>query len=351
VRDNGDTVLSETALTLAERARERGLATAAFVSSSVLDEGFGLDQGFALYSAPERVGSSRGALPPERSARATVAAARLWLAARESGAPPFFLWVHLSDPHAPYAPPAEFAGRTATPYLDEIASADHELGRLFDELRARGLFEELFVLVLGDHGEAFGAHGESEHGLLCYEETLRIPLLARWPDGARAGTRSQELVSAVDVAPTLAEALGLEPQGDCDGLSFFARELPAERGLYFESYYGYLSRGWSPIAGWLDERGKYLHGAEPELYDWRRDPRELADQARARELELGRYRAELERLTAQPTLAPAAGDERLRMEFEALGYAAAAEASGPPPPPLAPNTLPAPRAELARGSR
>jgi choline-sulfatase len=348
LRDNGVAALPAEALSVAERARAAGLETAAFVSSVVLDDDFGLQQGFELYSAPERRGAAERSHGAERSGTSTIDAALAWLEARDD-ARPFFLWVHLYDPHHPYQPPAPFAGRFSTPYLGEVAAMDHELGRLLAALRERGLYEETFVLALADHGEAFGEHGEVTHGTFVYETTLRIPLIARWPASARprgGGTRSQELVSAIDVAPTWAEALGLEPLDGIDGLSFFARALPEERGAYFESYYGYLSCGWSPLAGWMDGRGKYIHSSEPELYDWRADPLEREDLAAARAGELARYRDAIGRVAAAPTLeVEAMGDEGTLAGIQALGYASSGEGGDDLPHPLAPNTLPSPRSQ------
>jgi arylsulfatase A-like enzyme len=349
LRDNGVAALPGAAETVAERARAAGLETAAFVSSVVLDDDFGLQQGFEVYSVPERRGAAERAHGAERPAQATVDAALAWLARRDP-ARPFFLWLHLYDPHHPYAPPASFAERFSTPYLAEVAAMDNALGRLLDGLRARGLLDETFVLALADHGEAFGEHGELTHGTYCYQTTLRIPLIARWGASTRprgAGERSRELVSAIDVAPTLVEALGLRPLDGVDGRSFFSRALPAERGVYFESYYGYLSCGWSPLAGWMDERGKYVHSSEPELYDWRADPGEGTDLARERAGELGRYRDAIARLAGAPALDPEeiGGDGESLAGIRALGYAGG-EGTDELPHPLAPSTLPSPRSQV-----
>jgi arylsulfatase A-like enzyme len=350
LRDNGAGALPESAETLATRAQAAGLATAAFVSSVVLDEDFGLARGFARYSVPERRGAAERAHGAERPARATIDAALAWLAEQDP-ARPFFLWVHLYDPHHPYAPPAEFAGRFSSPYLGEVAALDHELGRLFAALRARASWDETFVLALSDHGEAFGEHGEVSHGVYCYQTTLRIPWIARWPASARTrapGTRTDELVSVVDVAPTLVEALGLEPLAGVDGTSVFARPGAPGRGVYFESYYAYLNYGWSPLAGWMDARGKYVHSAEPELYDWKADPGEARERSGERPAELERYRGAIARVADAPALAVAplgAGDEHLEA-LQALGYAGAGEVGAELPHPLASSALPSPRSQV-----
>jgi tetratricopeptide (TPR) repeat protein len=299
---------------------------------------------------PERKAAAERTHGAERPARATIDAALAWLRARDPERP-FFLWVHLYDAHDPYTPPVDFAQRFSTPYLGEVAAADHELGRLFETLRSSGRFDETFIVALADHGEAFGEHGEVTHGTFCYETTLHIPLLARWPKSspARRTGVSSELVSAVDIAPTLLEALALPPLDGVDGLSFYSRALPAERGIYFESYYGYLSCGWSPLTGWLDARGKYIHSSEPEFYDWRADPRELTDLASARAGALAPYRDSIARLADAPALASAAvnGDAETLARIQALGYASSGESDGELPHPLAPNTLASPRSQAS----
>ena len=343
LRVNGEQALAEEATTLAERAREAGIDAAAFVSAGVLGAAFGLGQGFEPYSVPDPPRAARRGHGAERPAAETVGEALAWLAARDTDRP-FFLWVHLYDAHAPHVAPAPFAARFSTPYLGEVASMDRELGRLLAALRANGRERSTFVLVVGDHGEAFGEHGEVEHGLDVFETTLRVPLVGRWPDDDRrrpAGTRSDELVGVIDVAPTLAEALGLAPLPDVDGLSFYSGPLPASRGLWFESYQGYLERGAAPLAGWMDTRGKYLHGSPPTWFDWRADPGEtrdlLADHARDAEL----FRAEMRRLLAAPALTPhEPGDPEARAEVEALGYGGAAGPLESFPDPLAPSAAP-----------
>ncbi len=359
LRDNGPAALSDSARSVAEAARESGLRTAAFVSSVVLDDSFGLDQGFERYDVPAR----RAATDPERRhaaerpARATVDAALEWLASLASGER-FFLWVHLYDPHFPYTPPADLAPVYAdNPYLGEVAGMDRELGRLLDALRERGALEHVLVLAVADHGEALGDHGEPTHGATCYEATLRVPLIARFPGGARAGEKSRELVSVADVAPTLAESLDLAWDGGgsaaADGRSFWNARIPEDRGLYFESYHGYLNYGWSPLSGWLDARGKYLHSPEPELFDLAADPRELRDLVPELEArgsgEPERYRRAIAEAAERPAL-PAAGgvpDEEALAELQGLGYVARSEPGAPLPHPLAPSDLPSPRSQLS----
>jgi len=343
VRHNGLHPLPQSARTLAEAAREKGFETAAFVGSVVLADSFGLDQGFDVYDEPSRAGPSVTTHFDERPASQVIDAALAWLARRDRSRP-FFLWVHLFDPHAPYAPPAEFrtGALAGEPYLGEIAFADRELGRLLAALRKQGWLERTAVLAVADHGEAFGEHGEISHGTYCYEPTLRVPLILRLPDGEH-GAREHRPVSPVDVYPTLAEVMGLPPPraDEIDGVSLLAP--PADRGVYFESYYAWHAYGWSPIAGWLDERGKYLHSSTPEIFDLSDDPSEQRNLAGR--LDSSRYEAAIAALAARPALASgdAGGiDETLQRKIRGLGYAGVEDARAVEPHPLARTDRPSP---------
>jgi arylsulfatase A-like enzyme len=353
VRDNSLDALPQSADTLAERARERGLATAAFVSAVVLDRVYGTDQGFDVYDQPSRTLAQTTSHAGERGADATVAAARAWLAARDRSRG-FLVWIHLFDAHAPYAPSAaSLAQAGGNAYLGEVAAMDRALGGLLDELRSDGTLDRTLVVLTADHGESLGEHGEATHGAYCYDATLRVPLLVRDPARAAHGEREAAPVSVVDIAPTIAEALDLRAF-DCDGTSLFRRAAPPSRRLYFESYYGYLSYGWSPLSGCFDERAKYIHSSQPELYDLVADPRELRDLAAERANDSPRYREGIAAAAARPALARAESDqvdaamlERLR----AVGYTGGGAHAHALPGPLDPSELPSPRTrvdELAR---
>ncbi len=326
IRANGLRALPRSATTLAELASEAGHQTAAFIAAVVLDPTFGLDQGFHRYDAPARQGESTSSHIHARPADEVISAAVDWIRGRDRDQP-FFVWVHLFDPHGPYAPPPEFhfgdSARAA--YLGEVAFADREVGRFLDALRDEDAMDRTTVLVVADHGEAFGEHGEHTHGMYCYEPTLKVPMILRLPGAARGGERRPEPVSVVDVYPTLARSMGLEPPGGLDGIDVGPPAPSDDRGIYLESYTGFISYGWSPLAGWIDSRGKYLHGAEPELYDPRSDPREETNLASERPDELRRYREEIIRLTARPPLPQdeetGGADEELLQALRDIGYA------------------------------
>jgi len=344
IRNNGPWLLPRSARTLAEAAQEAGYQTAAFVAAVVLDRAFGLDQGFETYVGPTNSGAQQSYEVASLPARTVIDSALGWLAARDRSRP-FFLWIHLFDPHQPYAPPPEFVlqDARADAYLGEVASMDHELGRLFAELESSSLWSSTAVLVVADHGEALGQHGEDTHGVLCYEPTLRVPFLLVRPGGTRAGERSPAEVSVADVAPTLAEGMGVALMDDVDGRSLWSSDPPAERGVYFESCMGYLELAASPLAGWLDAHGKFIQSSAPELYRLDSDPREEHNVYAASEV--SRQRAGLAGTLARMPLGAEQTelDDPILEALRALGYAGVASHPSQPNP-LEPSTRPSPAA-------
>lgn len=345
LRDNGLWPLPAEAQTVAELAAQRGLATGAFVSSSVLDRSFGLDAGFATYEQPVRANRPDSSHFSERSASDTTRAATKWLRSRARDES-FFAWVHLFDPHVPYAPPESFQNSAGgDPYLGEVAFVDQAVGELLATLADLGQLDTTLVVLVADHGEALGEHGEPTHGVFCYQATLRVPLLIRDPSGLGAGTVVHEPVSVADLAPTIIEALELGRPDGLDGLSLFRRKPPADRGVYFECYAGYLDYGWSPLAGWLDATGKFIASSSPELYDLRSDAREASNLLPARNEERVRFERALAELASRPSLQRdrnVARDAALVRELGALGYADAGDVQGVLPNALERPELPSP---------
>jgi arylsulfatase A-like enzyme len=376
LRDNGLAPLPEAAVTLAERAREAGLATGAFVAALVLDRQYRLSQGFDVYDQPERPEQQDSSRYAERPAEEVLAAALAWL----DGLPAdgrFLLWVHLFDPHAPYDAPPEFLEQVAPAqppsnlvmaqvwaYTAEVARTDDALGGFLGELRARGRLDDTAVVVVADHGEGLWDHEEPNHAPYVYDTTMRVPFLVRYPDGHCAGERSDEITSVVDVAPTLCSALGLAPLEDIDGVDLWRARAPDGRGGYFESYHGYLTYGWAQLAGWADADGKYIHGPAPELYlvsEDRRETRNLlaapgsgpaAPHSAAGHAE--GYRRSIAEVAARPALEPEDFEDPSAERLEAiaaLGYATAAPRAVELPGPLELGQRPAPatrREELVR---
>ncbi len=354
VRDNGGYHLSEREVTLAERLRDSGYRTAAFVSALVLHRATGIAQGFGHFDDRLPLGSA--ATPPglQRDARQAVDAAAGYLADLE---PPYFLWIHFYDPHLPYRPPEPYASRFAgRPYDGEIAHADAELGRLLTLLAARGLERNLVVAVAGDHGESLGEHGEAAHDVFIYQATQRVPLLLAGP-GVPSGVVIAQRVGLIDVAPTLAELLGV-PFGEARGRSLVALLAETQAGstrqtetatYELESVLPARAYGWSPLFGAVRGSLKYIDAPRPELYDLERDPAETSnlldgskqDPATAGAAESGRALAAWVRerfgvdaraeFAARAHAGGSRDDPERRAQLEALGYAGGARpASGSP---------------------
>lgn len=348
VRGNGPTTLPEEATTVAERAQAAGFQTAGFVGGLSLDRAYGAAQGFERWSQPQISAARALGQISDRSAAEVVADARAWLATRDRERP-FLLWVHVFDAHAPYVPPPSYlASAGGDAYLGEIASYDAELGRLLEDLERERVLDGALLIVVADHGEARGDHGEDTHGLHAWDSTLRVPLIVRHPDGARAGEKTDELASVVDVAPTLLAWMQLEPPSDLDGVSLLGR-VPAARGVYFESLSGWARFGWSPIAGWCDAEAKYIHSSKPQLFDVHADPRELEDLHDQRSADLARYRDAIHAVLARPALRVASqrlADVEHAHALAELGYGGGDAHLLDYPDPLEPSDRPAPRERL-----
>ncbi len=331
VRENVGYRLDESVATMAEWLGEAGRTSAGFVSAFVLDARWGIARGFHHFFDDfdlKEMGGDLGSV--QRDGRETVAAARDWLDERPPG--PFFLWLHLYDPHDPYEPPEPFRSRyPGRPYDAEVAYTDSLLGELRHALEERGLFERSLVVVTGDHGEGLRSHGEGFHGFFVYDSTMRVPLIVRLPEERLGGRVVEKAVSHVDLLPTILEALGRPMPSAIQGRSLLPLLLDLqeaeERAVYSESLYPLLHYGWSPIRSLRTTRYKYIATPRPELYDLVADPDEernlFAD-------ERGLARDLRERLTALRGTIEAEGrggqpadlDEETLAQLRALGYVA-----------------------------
>lgn len=296
---------------------DAGYATAAFVSAKPLRPTSGIDAGFEHFDDP-------GA--PERPGGETVDRALAWLAERDGR--PFFLWVHLFDPHSPFTPPEGFRGRfraderlklwleerevaavsrrpggavvPTTPSVDdydaEILYTDHQVGRLLDALTESGLDGETAVMVLSDHGEGLGQHGEPGHGRL-WDEQVRALWLLRVP--GLAPRRVDAPVSTVDAVPTLLGRVripGVERfLEQASGLDVLAEGFAGRPQLSQTS--ARLEQFGQPVVHALT-RGRWrYHALGPDgeaLYDLEADPHELEDVAAEHPDVVLELRAELE---------------------------------------------------------
>jgi arylsulfatase A-like enzyme/Tfp pilus assembly protein PilF len=341
VRDNGSHPLPADQETLAERLERRGYRTAAFVGSFVLDRRFGLEQGFDLYD--DRTWSDLSMLErvdAERSAEEVLAAFRPWLASPGNGEP-FFAWIHLFDPHAPYTPPEPFRSRyPEDPYAGEVAYSDDVVGRIVAELDSRGLLGRTLVAAVADHGEGLGEHREKTHGVLIYNSTLRVPMILSAPGLIRPGTTVDGLVRTIDLAPTLLDYLG-DGAGLGEGVSLRGLIEKAGGGeprmstgldAYSESLYARLHLGWSELSALEVGDHRIILAPEPELYDLGRDPGESVNLAASRRDQFRELSGRLEELRAgfpsgEEAVESGGLDPQSEARLRSLGYLAGSRAS------------------------
>jgi len=340
VRDNALFRLDSRFLSLTERLKEGGYTTAAFISAFPLAANFGLDQGFDFYDddlidldafyfsrmagayalAPvmERVGFYRPVTIAERKGEVTVDRVLQWLDA--IGRRPFFLWVHLFDPHNPLDPPAayeamyageELLARVGTQaerehirslrdyseysldspaieymkalYQAEVTYTDDQVGRLLARLEERGLADRTLVVFTADHGQSLSEHGYVGHSGALYAQTIDVPLVLRLPGILPPGTRVEGLVQSVDISPTILELLGLGPSGEGEGRSL-AKQMwggttgGADRPAYFETLHA--GRGEERFRGVTAGGWKFIRsedGSIKKLYHVAIDPEERID--------------------------------------------------------------------------
>ena len=310
-RHNGLRVKADVPV-LAELFKRAGFKTGAFVGAFPLDRRFGLERGFDAYG--DRMPRVAGAAANERPGSMVVDEALAWL--KTTDAARFFVWVHLFEPHAPYGRPGD--GRPASArYDDEIAEADRQAGRLIEAVRAKG---EAAVVIAGDHGEAFGEHGEMAHSLFVYDTTLRVPLLFNGP-GINAHV-SQSAVSLIDVAATIVRLMGL-PALDSDGVDLspaFAGQPIQPRRLYAESFAPLLDFGWSPLRAVREEGWKYVDAPRPELFRVEGDPGENENVAATEAVRVAAMRERVNGYSAATLDPSVAADREASARLQALGY-------------------------------
>ena len=323
LRDNGGFVLSPRSRTLAEMLRAQGYHTAAFVASYVLNRGTGLNRGFETYGDSFDTTAPHLSLPGLQRRGPEIARDVVkWLAGAQR---PFFLWMHVYDPHAPYDPPPAFGSRfPGKPYEAEIATSDWAVGEVLRAVEQKS--QSALVIVTADHGESLGEHGEMEHGIFLYDATLRVPLIMSGPM-IRAGQRVQQQVRHVDILPTVADWVGAQVPPGVDGTSL----KPLVEGhtdvtlpSYSESLFGQLHFGWSDLHAVRDGRWKFVQAPAAELYDVRADPGErsnLFDRQSDTAAKMGRIIHDVNEASAKDR--PASGtavDSVTAARLKSLGY-------------------------------
>jgi arylsulfatase A-like enzyme/Tfp pilus assembly protein PilF len=265
--------------TIAATLRAAGYHTGAFIGAVILDSKTlapGLDRGFDFYydfpPAAQQVKSRYGRV--ERRGMDVVRRAEQWLAVTKG---PRFAWVHLYDPHDPYDPPAPYATQFRDrPYDGEIAYADHALGAFIAFLKQRRMYENAVIIVVGDHGEGLGEHGEDTHGIFLYDSTLHVPLIIRLPHDVSAGKTVAAQARTIDIAPTIAGLLQLPPAAKLDGAPLqplWSEGREEERVALGETDYP-MRFGWAPLRSVRADGSKYIEAPRSEFYDLKADPGE-----------------------------------------------------------------------------
>jgi arylsulfatase A-like enzyme/Flp pilus assembly protein TadD len=319
IRDNIGYQLNPKSKTLAESMKAKGYATGAAVSAIVLRGDTGIKRGFDFYD--EDVDFDPNVLTLGRAQRpgdATREVAQRWIG--EHKAQPFFFFLHLYEPHTPYDPPEPFRSRYGKTYDGDVAAADAVVGRFLDYLRSEGLYDKATIILLSDHGEGLGEHGEDEHGIMLYRETLQVPLLVKLPGAKEKGRSVATPVELIDVFPTLADALGFPHQGE--GQSLIAAlngKVDAQRPIYSETYYPRFHYGWSDLHSLISGSSHYIQAPKPELYDVVADPAETKNTLQENRRAYNTLRSAIAPYV-KGAEAPKSIDQEQAQQLAALGY-------------------------------
>ncbi|MFB3906230.1 MAG: sulfatase-like hydrolase/transferase [Acidobacteriota bacterium] len=354
IRDNGGFQLDPKVPTLAGILGKHGFETAAFVGAAILNHRYGLNQGFVIYDdnmrQTRRVEKLPGVLA-EIPAQEVSDRALDWLELMHKrgagrGGNPFFLWLHYYDPHVPYDPPEPFRARfRANPYAGEIAYTDTQIGRVLEWLRAKYIEDRTLVVLIGDHGESLGEHGEYTHGVFLYDSTIHVPLIMAGP-GLPAGARVEQQVRSIDILPTVLDFLAAPDPGRIPGESLLPL-LTSSHSVrttysYMETLYPRTAMAWSELRGVRTGDWKLVVAPKPELYQLTADPQESRNVIAQHAAETERLRKRVWEVAGDPSqirpLRSSPLDDQTRKELESLGYVNASrkkeirlDMSGPDP--------------------
>jgi hypothetical protein len=260
--------------------RKEGYRTAAFISSIDLDPVNGLAQGFERGFQRFDANGFRPVIPGDarlpvtkRSGRACVASAVAWLTANAQHGP-FFLWMEIRD--------ADIAAGAS--YNTGVSAADAAVAELISALHKQKIDGNTAIIVVADHGQSLGAHGENAHGIFLYNETMHVPLLIKLPEAQPAPKRVSARVRLIDVAPTLLEIAGIPVPSQMQGQSLLRIAKSAggaDQPVYSRSDLPQHGFGWSPLESWRAGKYLYIRAPKPELYDTEADPGEVHNLAQS----------------------------------------------------------------------
>ncbi len=337
IHDNLGYHLKRNVPTLAELLKKGGYATGGAISCYVLKGDSGIARGFDFYDDEVDSPEAKAALGRvQRAGADTEKKLEAWVGA-QSGKP-LFAFLHLYEPHTPYEPPEPFKTRYASvPYDGEVAAADAIVGTFLSFLKRKGIYDKALVVFLSDHGEGLGEHGEAEHGMFLYRETLQVPLLVKLPGATRgaksAGTSVATPVALSDVFTTVGRAVALAdfrpPDGTVSLVDLAAgvnSAPPAARRLLSETFFPRVHFGWSELSSLIEGRWHYIEAPRPEIYDLETDPSETNNRIAEKPDALRALRADL--LKRKPSFeTPLDVDSEARKKLASLGYLSA----GPSP--------------------
>jgi choline-sulfatase len=333
LHDNLGYVLNPAVPTLAELLGKGGYATGGAVTSIVLSGTTGIGRGFGLWDddvVPTRAFQALSRV--QRPGDEAEASMERWIE-KESG--PFFAFLHLYEPHAPYEPKEPFRSLYASSYDGEIATADAITGKFLDFLKAKGLYDRALIVLMSDHGEGLGDHDEAEHGVFLYREVLQVPLLVKLPKGGPSAPRSVGVpVQLADLFTTIGRAVGLEgfapPAGTVSVIDVADAAAHPARRIYAESFFPRTHFGWSELRSLVDGRWHYIEAPRPELFDLAADPAEKSNLAAGLPEPFRKLRIEMEALRTS-FAAPAAADRETAKKLASLGYLSSGAAAGSGP--------------------
>lgn len=303
--------------TLPKLLAQSGYATGAAISAYVLRGSTGLGAEFDAYDDAISARSDTAIGSLARDGNVTVAAAEQWIGSQ--GEKPFFYMLHLFEPHTPYAPPEPFRSQyAANPYDGEIAAADAAVGRFLEFLKQKGIYDRALIVLLSDHGEGLGDHGEEEHGVFLYREAIQVPLLIKLPKGERAGQTVETNVQLIDLYPTIASLAGAKIADGLEGSSLLG-ELDPERPVYAETMLPRLHFGWSDLQSIVRGNHHFIQAPRPELYDLAVDPKETKNVLSENRRIYAALRGEVEKRMSAAA-APGAVSKEEADKLAALGY-------------------------------
>ncbi|RPJ55653.1 MAG: hypothetical protein EHM23_25540 [Acidobacteria bacterium] len=337
IRDNGGFQLDPNVATIADLVGKHGFETAAFVGAAILNRRYGLNRGFGTYAddmhETKRVEKLPGIMA-EIPAEEVSGRALDWLEAAENkgigqaGQKPFFLWLHYYDPHFPYDPPEPFRTRfRSNPYAGELAYTDAQIGRVLEWLRAKKIEDQTLIMVIGDHGESLGEHGEYTHGVFLYDSTVRVPLIIAGP-GIPKGHKVDQQVRSIDLVPTVLDFLSISDHSRSQGESllplFTSGHSVRTTYSYMETLYPRTSMAWSELRGVRAGDWKLIVAPKSELYQLASDPQEGRNVIDQHAAETDRLKKRVWEVAGDPKqirpLQSSPMDDQTRKELESLGY-------------------------------